>query len=344
MSKPGLFAYISRSIELASEHSGPKFERDHFHEFANFEFISPASAANQYGFLRYFPFNLLRLWLPAIFVALQRKRFSGLLASGEDVGLPAVILLRIIFGSKIPIIIVFHGPNCSDLSFKIKMAFIKNCTDVTFACLSNSFTSLISNRYRKYKPNFANFGYAVDENFFIPKIAPNGTDILCAGASMRDYQTLFSAVADTEYKVTLAPNSTWFPKEITFDPERFPNIEVRHLSSYHELRSVYESAPVVVVALLPADFPCGYAVIAEALCMGKAVIATCATTPPDFLVHGLTGLILEPLNPTALRTTIQILMANDALRITLGTNGAMHMRAQNALRDYASRLVRHLLG
>lgn len=92
-----------------------------------------------------------------------------------------------------------------------------------------------------------------------------------------------------------------------------------------EVGSYYEKAAVVVVPSLRE----GYGVVArEAMAYGRAVVATRVGGLPDAIEDEVTGLLVPPGDPVALRAALERLLVDGVLRHSLG-EGARHYAAQH---------------
>ena len=67
---------------------------------------------------------------------------------------------------------------------------------------------------------------------------------------------------------------------------------------------LYAESACVVVPLYDAVHACGYAVIAEAMAMGKPVITTRIAGRGDYIIEGETGFYVPPGDAAALRDRI----------------------------------------
>jgi glycosyltransferase involved in cell wall biosynthesis len=91
-----------------------------------------------------------------------------------------------------------------------------------------------------------------------------------------------------------------------------------------ELGPYYERAAVVVV---PSRRE-GYGVAArEGMAYGRAVVATAVGGLPDAVEDGITGLLVPPGDPAALRTAFERLLGDPELRASLGTAARSHAKA-----------------
>jgi glycosyltransferase involved in cell wall biosynthesis len=104
------------------------------------------------------------------------------------------------------------------------------------------------------------------------------------------------------------------------------------------LRGLYGRARFVVVPLHPARHACGYAVIAEAMAMGRAVIATRTASPPDFLLPGTTGLFAEAYDIAGLRAHIRHLLQNPDETAEIGRKARALIVNGHSLERFCDRL------
>src|SRR5262249_56848779 len=83
-------------------------------------------------------------------------------------------------------------------------------------------------------------------------------------------------------------------------------------------RDLSATAGVVVVPVVPIDFPAGITTILEAMSMGKAIIVT-GTEGLRGIVHdGLTGLVVPPGDVAGLRAAVRRLREHPEERARLG--------------------------
>jgi len=87
----------------------------------------------------------------------------------------------------------------------------------------------------------------------------------------------------------------------------------------------YERAAAVVVPSLRE----GYGVVArEAMAYGRPVVATRVGGLPDAIENGVTGLLVPPGDPVALRAALELLLADPALREQLGAAARAKARTE----------------
>jgi glycosyltransferase involved in cell wall biosynthesis len=139
-----------------------------------------------------------------------------------------------------------------------------------------------------------------------PEIVSIGGDI------SRDVETLCRAVDGLDVKTAI-----YTRKAIRAEIPRNVSIH-REWISFHDLRSAYQAARIVVVPVHEAIHPSGINALLEAMSMGKPVIASDSAGIRDYVAHGRTAWVIPPDNPAALRDAIQYLLQNPELSEKLG--------------------------
>ena len=201
---------------------------------------------------------------------------AAIVTSGEDVGLPlALATLR--RRTPPPVLIVVHGFFIETTRFRVMLALLRHAGHVHLLCLSQSLRDSIVERFRFPPSRCHAAGYGVDTVFFSPETpaSPRAALIASAGAANRDYPTLVAAVESLEVPVRIASASVWITGPTGLEQMPLSSfVEARSYGNYVNLRALYASASIIVVPLLPVNFASGYTVIAEAMAMGRPVIAT----------------------------------------------------------------------
>ena len=87
-----------------------------------------------------------------------------------------------------------------------------------------------------------------------------------------------------------------------------------------------------------AKFACGYAVMIEAMAMGKVVIATRTDAISDFLVDGENGFLVDIGDVAVLRSKICYLLENPEVAIAMGERARRDIETHWTLSKYSARL------
>jgi glycosyltransferase involved in cell wall biosynthesis len=194
------------------------------------------------------------------------------------------------------------------------------------------------------RDRFVNARYSVDTHFWRPMDGPG--DLICsAGAEMRDYPTLLQALAPVDIPCHIATGQGLFQARYlqeqsqgSFDGEEIPANVSLGRKSLLELRELYARSRFVVIPLIPSDQDNGITAILEAMAMGKAVIATENPGNTRVLEHGVSGLIVPPYDPVALRDAITKLWQDPDLCAVLGRAARQAVVEQNALAQWGAGL------
>ena len=276
---------------------------------------------------------------------LLSRRSSGhdaLVASGEDIGIP-LALLSLARRARTPIWIFLHGSYLQSPKFRIIAPALRRARHVRFLCLSASLQRRMVDVHGFPAERCHAVGYAVDTAFFRPGAylgAHPGTPghaplIVAAGSANRDYQTLISAARGLDAPVRIAADSLWRPGALPLDGAVLPaSVTVGSAGDYLALRALYRQASFVVVPLHPARHASGYAVIAEAMAMGKAVITTRTQACSDLVIDGTTGLYVEPGDSHGLHDSMRSLLDDPGRAQEMGKSGARRMQDEFSLEAY----------
>ena len=283
------------------------------------------------------PISMRRRIVLARSLSRRRPDYDALLASGEDIGIP-LSLFSLLGRARKPIWIILHGSYLEGRKFALIAPILRRTQHVHFLCLSEAL------RQRMVGEGFPdgrchNAGYGVDTNFFRSGGTCEGRLVLAAGSANRDYRTLVSAVEGLDASLRVAADSLWRPRPADVDEATLSDaIVVGSAGDYAGLRELYRRARFVVVPLHPARHASGYAVIAEAMAMGKAVISTRIEAHSDLIVDGETGFYTKACDVADLREKIALLLDDSALARRMGEAAAKRMEEKFSLDAYCERM------
>lgn len=280
----------------------------------------------------------------ASLVQSRAREFDAIIASGEDIGVP-IALASLAGTSRTPVHMMFHGHHLESPKLRFLAPVLRRLSHVHFHCLSQSLRDRTQSVLGIPDERCHATGYGVDTDYFAGGPMGEAAMIASAGAANRDYVTLAAAVRDLPVTLRIAADSTWMPPNTQLGTNGWPvNVEAQSYGTYARLRDLYGQAHFVVIPLHPATHACGYAVIAEAMAMGRAVIATRTACPPDFLVHGVTGLFTEPGDVGGLRAHILQLLGSPEKAAEIGHRARASMAETHSLESYCDRLERIVAG
>jgi|GEM_PF-3267593 glycosyltransferase involved in cell wall biosynthesis len=336
-----LGGYIKdETIQLIRKGEYPRFEYNLFMERNNTKAITYSDVQGSDKFLSKWAVSHKMLHVGLSSVLLEDKnKYDIVITSGEDVGIPLSLHTSIV-GLKKPIYIITHGSYFGSDKLKRLMKFMRFLPNIHYLCLSNSLREFMINVFKVHPKRVFNTGYGVDTDFFIPRT--NSSDrfiIASAGTANRDYELLISSILGLDVELRIAADSAWFPSTPRIPKETLPpNVEIRSYECYNALKDLYASSRIVIVPLHSANHACGYAVIGEAMAMGKPVIATKTNSHSDFIIDGETGFYVSPGNKDEMREKIKYLMDNPDIACAMGKRGRERMERLFSLSAYCERL------
>jgi glycosyltransferase involved in cell wall biosynthesis len=306
-------------------------------------------------------FNEARAWRPASWVsrsrslgpywasALHSVRHHGpgdrLIITGEDIGLRTILLHAIVRRrrSRPHFALIMHGSYLGSRKFVVAAWMLRRMPDVMLLCLSTAIAHELSSRGVRHE-QISVIGYGVDTQFFHPGAAGTGEQrnlIVAAGTANRDYATLASAVRHLPVEVRIAADSAWFREALNIDTAAVAdNIEIRSCGDYVSLRRLYSESRLVVVPLRQAKRASGYAVILEAMAMGRPVITTATTGRSDFVRDGETGVLVAPGDCPSLEQAIAKLLGDEDHAGSLSSAAMELVVLEYTLEKYVERIAR----
>jgi glycosyltransferase involved in cell wall biosynthesis len=173
---------------------------------------------------------------------------------------------------------------------------------------------------------------------------PDG-HILSVGFARRDYATLLRALdALPGYHTEIFPGSQFERGLALDDTVRVPPwVQIKTRVPHMELMKRYRGARFVVLPLKESTlYGAGLNAALEAHASGKAVIATRTPGMPDYVVDGVTGLLVKPGDVQELKAAIEQLWKDPQRAREMGVAGRRHVEAYfDAAR--ATRQVRQVL-
>jgi glycosyltransferase involved in cell wall biosynthesis len=186
--------------------------------------------------------------------------------------------------------------------------------------------------------------YSIDQKFFSPPSDHEHKEqmIMSIGEPRsRDYSSLFQAVDGLPIKLTVASFGHWYAREKN-GSIRVPapaNVSMtRHLTQF-DLRNLYASSQFLVLPVQDLVYSAGATACLEAGSMARAVVAFRSRGIADYIVDGETGILVEPGNVSAMRETIQYLLANPGEAKRMGQNARQRIAEKFNLETYVSKIA-----
>lgn len=200
-------------------------------------------------------------------------------------------------------------------SFKQKMLRWLVGKSAGIVTISRHEAEVLRERFPRLSKHIEFIPVGVDLSFFSPRQVQESIEVFAPGLDpCRDYKTLFAATKDIPTLVSLS-------RAIEEGKEPPPPHVRAEFFNADSIRDRYASAKVVVVSVDISNGindAAGTTTIVEAFAMGKPVIATRTSTTESYIEDGVNGLLVPPRDPQALRNAMQKLLADEALRTTMG--------------------------
>jgi len=163
------------------------------------------------------------------------------------------------------------------------------------------------------------------------KIAPF---IAAIGSAHRDFPTLFSVVEKLKIPTVVASG-----KRALAELEIPPCVKTPFGIGKQECIRLAQEARIIVIPMKTDELitAAGLVTIVESLGMGRAIIASKCNGAEDYIIHGETGLLVQPGSTEELADAIQLLWEDASLRNRLGqaakAYAAKHLSDESAGRS-----------
>jgi glycosyltransferase involved in cell wall biosynthesis len=247
---------------------------------------------------------------------LERGDADAFFTTGEDIGLPLSMLLKV-RGVRASHTMIAHtlAPMKKQVFFK---AGVGSRLDKVL-CYASTEERLMLDKLGLPPRAVQRINYHADENFFRPQegVAEEPDLICAAGQLLRDYDTLVRATTDLPVRVRIAAGSPWISKELRPTGGLPQNVDWRKYDRF-ELRNLYARSALAVVPLYQNVYQTGISTILEMMAMGKCVIATRTQGQVDTIIDNETGVYVPPGDAGALRAAIERLLKSPEDRKRIG--------------------------
>ena len=317
----------------------------HFIARTEAQLLAPQASASPWG-TRWLADRLARRGLGLAVRVAATAGHAAVVTSGEDIGIP-VAMAMLLRRPRTRLLIQVHGHYLGGRKFALLAPLLARMRNVQMLCLSDALRDRLVQQYGFAAARCHSVGYGVDTTFFTPQVPQVRAEtsvplVLAAGLANRDYPTLVEAVRGLPLRLRIAASSPWIDQPATSLPDLPANVEVRPAADYRELRALYAQSRLVVVPMHAAEHACGYAVMAEAMAMGRPVVATRLAAPCDFFEDGRHGSYVPPADVAALRRAIRILLENETLADRQGAAARTSMEQSFSLDAFCDRIEAHL--
>jgi glycosyltransferase involved in cell wall biosynthesis len=264
----------------------------------------------------------------AYLAVVERKDADAIFTTGEDIGLPLAMLLKL-RGIRASHTMIAHS--LSPLKKRVFFSAGVGGHLDRVLCYATLQERLMLEELGLSRDAVKRINYQADESFFRPLDVPEEPDLICsAGQLLRDYDTLIRATSDLPVRVKIAAGSPWIAKELRPDSGLPAHVDWRKYNRF-DLRDLYARAALAVVPIVQNDYQTGISTILEMMAMGKCVIATRTRGQTDTIVDNVNGVYVPPGDAAALRATIQRLLAKPEERARLGRAARAYVEKEAGL-------------
>lgn len=157
------------------------------------------------------------------------------------------------------------------------------------------------------------------------------------GRTSRDYKTLLEAVAGLD--VPIVVNARKFNVEGLVCP---PNVTLNEFMPPKEYYRCMARSRFIIVPLVDTPHAAGLSHILHAMSVGKAMVATRTVSTVDYIEDGITGLLVEPNNPQAMRKAVQHLAEHPEEARAMGQRARQRFDEHFTFKAFAERTYRTL--
>lgn len=255
-------------------------------------------------------------WGLAALGALRHRAFDDIYATGEDVGLPLALMLRVL-RVRGKLTMVTHNaatPKRSALLRALGHEIFRR-----LICYGADQLELLAGLGMP-RAKISRLDYYVDQDFYRPVAKADGDFVLSVGFEARDYASLMEAARELSCRVHVVA-SGWSPGggfQHAGGVERAGNVEVERNVSSERLRELYASARIVVLPLQRVSYAAGVTSLVEAMAMGKPIVATDSPGLRDYVADGRVAVVTRAGDPAGLRGAIDALWDDAARREAMG--------------------------
>lgn len=153
-----------------------------------------------------------------------------------------------------------------------------------------------------------------------------GPTVVSAGEDrFRDHDLLVEAVRSVHVDLPDVRLELATALPVTLEPE-LGTLYTERMDG--RMRDLYRRSSVVAVALKPTSTGSGLTVVLEAMASGRPIVVTDNPGVPDYVEHGVTGLLVPPGDPLAFADALASLLTDPARCRRMGEAAGLRAREQ----------------
>jgi glycosyltransferase involved in cell wall biosynthesis len=281
-------------------------------------------------------------WGLAVLGFLRRREFDHIYATGEDVGIPLTMLLRMARWHE-RLTLVIH--NAGTPKRRVIFRALGHRVYRHLICLGHAQQRILTDEIGLPTSKVYMLEHWCDHHFYQADQLVTGDYVLSLGMEQRDYPTLQAAAQQLDYRFHVLA-SGWSPQAGFTDAcgiEARSNITVERGVSFHRLRELYANCRFLVIPLKQVDYVVGVNAIVEGMAMGKAIIASAAPGIADYIKDGVSGIVVPVGDADALCKAIVELWEDPQRATAMGEHNRRWIEETINTDRYVAR-VTNLLG
>jgi glycosyl transferase family 1 len=250
----------------------------------------------------------------ALIAASRAFDYDAILSDGEHVGVPLAVALAPRRRRPRHVLIGHHLTTAR----KRLIAGLAQAAGTLVLVHSSRQLEILRDRYGFDARALARVDYGVDTAFWSPdEDRAESRLVVAAGREHRDYATLATALEGLSVQAFAAVGSRFSPATPHTPVPAASQVQTGS-ADLPGLRDWYRRATLVVVPLLPNDFQAGVTTILEAMASGRPLVVSATEGQRDVIEDGVTGMLVPPADPAALREAVRSLLGDPAHRLRLG--------------------------
>jgi glycosyltransferase involved in cell wall biosynthesis len=275
----------------------------------------------------------------AYLAVVERKDADAIFTTGEDIGLPLAMLLKL---RKIRVSHTMIAHSLSPLKKRVFFSAGVGANLDRVLCYASIQERLMLEELGLAPSAVKRINYQADEQFFTPQAGQPVTeepDLICsAGQLLRDYDTLIRATSELPVRVKIAAGSPWIAKELRPDGRLPEHVDWRKYNRF-ELRALYARSALAVIPIVQNEYQTGISTLLEMMAMGKCVIITRTRGQTDTIVDNVNGVYVPPGDAGALRAAIERLLAKPEERARIGRAARAYVEKEAGLDLFVEKIT-----
>jgi glycosyltransferase involved in cell wall biosynthesis len=289
-----------------------------------------------------------RLGGPRIALALlgfvHRNEYEQIYATGEDVAIPLVPLLRLARVRRRLTVVVHHAGSRRKI-WILRLLGHASYRSVIALCAEQR--RILTEEIGIPAQRVALLRLWCDRRFFHgqpPDEAEPGGYMLSVGMESRDYPTLLEAARGLPYPLRVVATgwSRGSGFRVARGVEAGANITVEHAVPATRLRQLYAGCRVAVVPLQRVNYAAGVTAIVEAMSMGKPVVVSASPGIVDYVRDGVSGRLVPVGDALAMRRAIAELWEDREGAARMGAHNRAWVESEMSMDLFVERVARML--